>query len=125
MSFLEEAVRLRRDKADYFLLLAMAESKVPTYLRKAEGDFLRAISLEPWNPEAYVGLGVLYKSEGLETKAARQFGKALEADPEHAKARQELADMGIGLKKKKGLGAFLSTAFSGAKAKTKPKPGKK
>ena len=125
MSFLEEAVRLRRDKADYFLLLAMAESKVPSYLRKAEGDFLRAISLEPWNPEAYVGLGVLYKSEGLQTKAARQFGKALEADPEHAKARQELEDMGIGLKKKKGLQAFLSTAFSGAKAKTKLKPGKK
>jgi len=125
VSYLEEAVRLRRDKADYFLLLAMAESKVPSYLRKAEGDFLKAINLEPWNPEAYVGLGVLYKSEGLQTKAVRQLEKALEADPEHAKARQELAEMGIGIKKKKGLQAFLATTFLGAKAKSKAKPGKK
>ncbi|MGZ4886712.1 MAG: DnaJ domain-containing protein [Candidatus Aminicenantales bacterium] len=125
VSILEEAVRLRQDKADYFLLLAMAESKVPSYLLKAEGDFLKAVSLEPWNPEAYVGLGVLYKSEGLQTKALRQFEKALEADPDHAKARQELTEMGGGIKKKKGLQAFLSAAFPGVKAKSKAKPGKK
>jgi len=125
VSYLEEAVRLRRDKADYFLLLAMAESKVSSYLRKAEGDFLKAVNLEPWNPEAYVGLGVLYRSEGLQTKAVRQFEKALEADPEHAKARQELTDMGIGIKKKKGLQAFLSATFLGAKAKSKAKLDKK
>jgi curved DNA-binding protein CbpA len=121
MAFLDEAVRLRRDKADYYLLLAMVESKVPSYLRKAEADFLKAISLEPWNPEGYVGLGVLYKSEGLQTKAIRQFEKALEADPEHAKARQELQDMGVGVKKKKGLLALLSSVFLGSKGKAKKK----
>jgi curved DNA-binding protein CbpA len=103
VAFLEEAIRLRRDKADYFLLLAMAESKVPSYVRKAESDFLTAIRLEPWNPEGYVGLGCLYKNEGLQTKAARQFEKALEAEPEHAQARRELEEMGLGPKKKKGL----------------------
>jgi len=119
VSLLEEAVRLRRDKADYFLLLAMAESRVPSYLRKAEGDFLKAISLEPWNPEAYCGLGQLYKQEGLKTKAIRQLERALEADPEHAKARQELADLGVGKKKKSGLEAFLSLDFFGTKNKAK------
>ncbi len=101
--FLEEAIRLRRDKADYFLLLAMVESKIASYVRKAESDFQTAIRLEPWNPEGYMGLGFLYKNEGLQTKAARQFEKALEADPEHAQARRELEDMGLGTKKKKGL----------------------
>jgi curved DNA-binding protein CbpA len=125
VAYLEEAVRLRRDKADYFLLLAMAESRVASYVRKAEGDFLKAIGLEPWNPEAYVGLGVLYKNEGLQTKAIRHFEKALEADPEHAKARQELIDMGVGVKKKKGLSGLFSMDFFGAKKKDKSKTTKK
>jgi curved DNA-binding protein CbpA len=119
VSLLEEAVRLRRDKADYFLLLAMAESRVPSYLRKAEADFLKAISLEPWNPEAYVGLGVLYKNEGLQTKAIRQFERALGADHEHAKARQELAELDVGVKKKKGLQSLMSLDFFGVKKKKK------
>lgn len=88
--FLEEAVRLRKNKADFYLLLAMAESKIPAFRNKAQEDFLKAINLEPWNPEAYVGLGFLYKSEGLMTKANKQFQKALEADPDHRLARQEL-----------------------------------
>ncbi|MGZ5488105.1 MAG: DnaJ domain-containing protein, partial [Candidatus Aminicenantales bacterium] len=69
IAYLEEAVRMRRDKADYYLLLAMCESKMPPYVKKAEQDFLKAIQLEPWNPEGYVGLGLLYKAEGLQTKA--------------------------------------------------------
>jgi tetratricopeptide (TPR) repeat protein len=119
VTLLEEAVRLRRDKADYFLLLAMCESRIPSYLRKAEEDFIKAINLEPWNPEGYVGLGVLYKGEGLQTKAVRQFEKALEADPEHAKARLELTEMGVGVKKKKWLQGLLSLDFLGTKKKKK------
>ncbi len=121
VTYLEEAVRMRRDKADFWLLLAMAESRIPSYVRKAEGDFLKAIALEPWNPEGYVGLGVLYKTEGLQTKAIRQFEKALEADKEHAKAHQELADLGVGVKKKKGLQGLLSLDFFGAKKKGQTK----
>jgi curved DNA-binding protein CbpA len=122
LTLLDEAVRMRRDKADYYLLLAMVESKIPNYLRKAEGDYLKAISLEPWNPEAYVGLGILYKGEGLQAKAIRQFEKALEADPEHAKAKQELEDLGVGVKKKKGLQSLLSSLdFLGSKGKAKKK----
>jgi tetratricopeptide (TPR) repeat protein len=122
VSYLEEAVRLRRDKADYYLLLAMAESKIQSYVRKGESDFLKAISLEPWNPEGYAGLGILYRTEGLRTKAIRQFKKALAADPEHAKARQELADMGLGpKKKKKGLEGLFSLDFLKFKGTKKKK----
>jgi curved DNA-binding protein CbpA len=111
MAFLEEAIRLRRDKADYFLLLAMAEAKIPSYVKKAESDFLTAIRLEPWNPEGYMGLGFLYKNEGLQTKAIRQFEKALEVEPEHVQARHELQELGVGPKKKKGLEELLSQTF--------------
>ena len=114
VGFLEEAVRIRKDKGDYYLLLAMAESKIPAYRKKAEEDFLKAIGLEPWNPEGYVGLGYLYKNEGLMTKAARQFQKAVEADPEHKLAQQELDQLNKGARTK-GLKGLLSMNFFGPK----------
>jgi len=93
IAYLEEAVRMRRDKADYYLLLAMCESKVPAYVKKSEQDFQKAIQLEPWNPEGYIGLGILYKTEGMQTRAVRQFEKALEVDPDHATAREALDEL--------------------------------
>jgi curved DNA-binding protein CbpA len=92
LALLEEAVRLKDDKGDYYLLLAMAESKIPSLGRKAERDFRRAIEIEPWNPEGYVGLGFLYKREGLALRARKQFEKALEIDSEHKAARQGLEE---------------------------------
>lgn len=116
VSLLEEAVRIRKNKGDYYLLLAMAESKIASYSRKAEEDFLKAITLEPWNPEGYVGLGYLYKNEGLLTKAARQFQKAVEADPDHKLAQQELQLINKG-SRPKGLKGLLSMNFFGSKKK--------
>jgi len=117
IAYLEEAVRVRKDKGDYYLLLAMAESKVPAYVKKAEQDFLRAIQLEPWNPEGYVGLGLLYKAEGLQTKAIRQLEKALEVEPDHASAREALNEL-TGSKKKGARGLF-GMDFFGSKKKKK------
>jgi len=116
IAYLEEAVRVRKDKGDYYLLLAMVESKVPAYVKKAEQDFLNAIQLEPWNPEGYVGLGMLYKAEGLQTKAIKQFEKAVECDRDHAAARAALVEM-TGGEKKKGLTLFGMELFSSKKKK--------
>jgi len=101
LKLLEEAVRLKKNKAIYFLVLAKAKSKVPPFHKKAEEHFQQAIKLEPSNPECYVGLGTYYKEEGLLDKAKKQFKKALEVDPEHQIALKEL---GLTEKpKKKGL----------------------
>jgi curved DNA-binding protein CbpA len=116
VSLLEEAVRIQKHKGDYYLLLAMAEAKIPSYRKKAEEDFLKAIGLEPWNPEGYVGLGYLYKNEGLMTKAGRQFQKAVEADSEHRLALQELEIINKG-NRPKGLKGLLSMSFFGSKKK--------
>jgi tetratricopeptide (TPR) repeat protein len=115
IAYLEEAVRVRRDKADYYLLLAMCESKMPAYVMKAEQDFLKAIQLEPWNPEGYVGLGLLYKSEGLQTKAIKQLEKALEADPDHSSAREALDELTGG--HKKGPKSIFKLDIFGSKKK--------
>ena len=116
IAYLEEAVRVRKDKGDYFLLLAMCESKLPAYIRKAEQDFLKAIQLEPWNPEGHVGLGLLYKAEGLQTKAVKSLEKALEVEPGHAAARDALDEL-TGGKKKGPKGIFGLDIFGPKKKK--------
>lgn len=88
--FLEQAVRLSREKASYFLLLAMTQTKLHIYRKEAEKNFIRALKLEPWNAEAYAALGILYKKEGLHIKAKKQFEKALQIDPDHRIAKKEL-----------------------------------
>jgi len=120
IAYLEEAVRMRRDKADYYLMLAMCESRLPAYVKKAEQDFLKAIQMEPWNPEGYVGLGLLYKAEGMKARAVKQLEKALGVDADHASAREALDEL-TGGEKKKGSSAFFKIDLFGAKKKKKKK----
>jgi curved DNA-binding protein CbpA len=112
--YFEEAIKLKSSKANYRLFLAKTEAKVPLFRGKAEEDFLKAIELEPWNPEHYVALGEFYSLEGLTIKSRRQFKKALDIEPEH-----EVALKALGLAdpsdKKKGLKGALS--FSKKKKK--------
>jgi len=117
VQYLEEAVRLNDNKGDYFLLLALAQSKVRGASKKAEKNFLRAIELEPWNPEGIVGLGILYKKEGLTTRAKKQFERALEIEPGHQAAKQELESMGGGAEEKKGKSIFSADLFGSKKKK--------
>jgi curved DNA-binding protein CbpA len=88
--FLEQAVRLSQDSAKYFLLLAMTQAKLHVYRKEAEKNFIRATKLEPWNAEAFAGLGLMYKREGLHIKAKKQFERALQIDPDHRIAKKEL-----------------------------------
>lgn len=113
---LEEVVRLNKTKGGYFLLLALTETKIPAFRRKAEENFQKAIELEPWNPEGYVGLGILYKQEGMNLKATRLFQKALEYDSDHETARKELETL-TGGQKKTGLKGLFSTSIFGSKKK--------
>jgi len=113
---LQEAIRLNKTKGAYFLLLALTEMKIPAFLRKAEEHFLKAIELEPWNPECYVGLGILYRQEGMNLKATKLFHKALEYDADHEAALRELEALTVG-QKKTGLKGLFSTNIFGSKKK--------
>jgi curved DNA-binding protein CbpA len=107
IAYLHAAVRLRSDKADYYILLALAQSKIDAYQREAELNFKKATQLEPWNPDGYVGLGLLYNKASLKIKAANQFKKALEVDPDHPGARKALMEI-KGKKEKKSFQDILS-----------------
>lgn len=94
ISLIEEAVRLHDKRGRYFLLLAMAQLKIPSLHKKSEENFLKAVALDQWNAEAYVGLGLLYKKEGLVVKARKQLQKALSIDPDHKVALKEMQEAG-------------------------------
>ncbi|MBN1940462.1 MAG: DnaJ domain-containing protein [Candidatus Aminicenantes bacterium] len=117
IQYLEEAVRMNDNKGDYFLLLALAQSKVRGFSKKAEKNFLRAIELEPWNPEGIVGLGLLYKKEGMTTRARKQFERAVEIEPNHQAAKSELELIDGKSEDKKGKGFFSGDLFGSKKKK--------
>jgi curved DNA-binding protein CbpA len=116
LAFLEEAVRLDPNQANYFLLLALTQSKIPMYHRQAEKNFFKAIEISPWNAESYVGLGMMYRKAGLRIKAEKQFRKALAIDSDHRAAQRQLAEMN-GKPKKKSLKEILSLDFISKKKK--------
>jgi hypothetical protein len=59
---------------------------------------------------------VLYKQEGLLTKATRLLKKAVEVESDHEVARRELKALGIG-EKKTGLKGLLAKNIFGPKKK--------
>lgn len=97
------AVKLRPAKADYVFFLAKAQSKIPLYRKQAESGFLRAIELEPLNPEFYLLLGQMYWEEGLTIKAEKLFRKVLRIDPECVPAQNAVLVLERG-RKKEGRG---------------------
>jgi curved DNA-binding protein CbpA len=104
---LQEAIRLDPYKSNYFLLLAMTQSKMRDFHKKAVQNFQKAIELSPWQPDGYLGLGILYKREGMKIKAAKYLKKALQCDPDHTATIKELEDLEE-KPKKKGFKNVLS-----------------
>ncbi|MBI4691191.1 MAG: DUF4388 domain-containing protein [Nitrospirae bacterium] len=82
------AIKINRDKAQYWSYLSLALSKIPNRLKEAEDALLETIKLEPMNGEHYANLGLLYLKSGLNKKAAGQFEKALRFDPGNVKAQK-------------------------------------
>jgi tetratricopeptide (TPR) repeat protein len=89
----EEAIRNNPAKAEYYLLLGLCQSELPQMKRQAEPNLLKAASLEPWNAEHMVALGMLFYSERLFKRAEVFFRKALELEPRHELAGKKLAEI--------------------------------
>jgi tetratricopeptide (TPR) repeat protein len=89
----EDAIRNNPAKAEYYLLLGLCQSEVPTMKRQAEQNLSKAATLEPWNAEHVVALGMLFYSERLPKRAESFFRKALELEPNHELARKKLAEI--------------------------------
>ena len=87
------AVRQNAQTARYHMLLGEAQSRNPDHRwqKMAERSFLQAAELDPWSADYLVVLGQFYKRQGLKARARRQFERAIELQPGHPKALEELA----------------------------------
>jgi len=99
ISALEKAIHCDPKKPDYYYLLGVCQSRIPTLKRDAETNLLKAVEMEPWNAEHYAALGMLFYSEQLLSRAESYFRQALEREPNHAMARKRLEEI-VGPEKK-------------------------
>ena len=90
VSLFSQSVKIAPSKASYVYYLALAQAKIPIYRKQAEEGFMKAIQLEPWNPDYYVTLAQMYWEEGLNIKAEKLFRRALAADPGCLRAEQAI-----------------------------------
>jgi len=98
-----QSVRMEPEVARYRYWLAMALTKNAKWRREAEEHFLRAIELEQFNADYYVGLGMLYKEAGMQRRAESQLKQALQVNPGN-KAAQEALDSLLAANTKKSSG---------------------
>ena len=104
-----QAVRMEPENPRYRYWLGAALSKNAKWRREAEEHFLKAIQLEQFTPDAYVGLGLLYQEAGMHKRAENQFKQALQVSPDNKTAQDALNILlGAGAKKAKGLDSLKS-----------------
>ncbi len=102
-----QSVRMEPENPRYRYWLAMSLSKNAKWRREAEEHFLKAIDLEQFNADYYVGLGVLYREAGMQKRAENQFKQALQVNPGNRAAQEALDAMLAAVEKKNtGLGAL-------------------
>jgi curved DNA-binding protein CbpA len=88
---LRTAVRLDPSRAEYHRALGLALSKNPKWRKQAEDALSKALELNRFDADSYVGLGELYHEGGLETRARKMFEEALALDPDNVHALERLA----------------------------------
>jgi curved DNA-binding protein CbpA len=87
---LREAVRLNPTKAPYHKLLANSLAKNPHWLKEAEEHLQKAIEIDQFDVESYVGLGEIYDKSGMTTRSQRMYQRVLELDPNNEFAQEKL-----------------------------------
>ncbi len=89
-----EAVKVNEKNARCWSYLSLAYIKMDNRLKNAEEAMFQAIELEPLNPDHHANLGHMYLKSGMKEKAQLQFEKTLTIDPDNAKAKKGLQQIG-------------------------------
>ncbi len=90
---LREAVRLF-PKKNYHKLLGQALMKNPKWLRDAEEQFRLALKIDQFDAECYLGLGDIYESEGMKSRAQKMYEQAATYDPENEAVQNKIGKRG-------------------------------
>jgi tetratricopeptide (TPR) repeat protein len=96
--WLRKCVDIAPEEAKYRALLARSLGTVPQYRNEAVDQFERAIQLDPLNVNVIFQFAELYEEMQVPSRARGLYGKILEINPLHVKARERLAGVEAGLK---------------------------
>ena len=88
---LREAVRLDPTKIAYHKLLGQALTKNPKWHKQAEKHLRRVIDAEPYDPDCYLALAVIYEQGGMSMRARKMYEQVALLDPDHEVALEKLA----------------------------------
>jgi len=86
-----EAMRLEPDNVDYILAAANVLSRDRSKQREAAELYEKAISKDQKSRESYLGLGSLYESAGLMTRACRVYQRGAVEIPDDAELKKRLS----------------------------------
>jgi curved DNA-binding protein CbpA len=98
------------------VLLARAYLKNPKWVKRAEETLLAVVQDDDKNVEGHFLLGKIYKQQGLKTRSQTMLRRALELNPEHQQAAEELAEPAPEPEApESGGGGFIRKLFGGKK----------
>jgi tetratricopeptide (TPR) repeat protein len=87
---LNEVVYLKQADAKTYLLLAQCLLKDPDRAKEAEGALKKSMEMEPNDADAHYTLGLVYLQARIKGRAVKAFQRALELNPAHLDADQQL-----------------------------------
>jgi len=93
VEILRQAVILA-PRAEYWALLAEAQSKNPLWLRQAAESYRQALLLDPENADFRIGLGEVFEAMDQGGRAVSTYRGILVRHPDHAEALAALARLG-------------------------------
>jgi len=91
--WLRKCVTIAPDVGKYHAMLARSLANISVYRNEAIEHFQTAIERDPWSTAAYLHFAELYEKMQLPWRARPLYCKILEIDPDHAKARERLAQL--------------------------------
>jgi len=83
----------KKQKEKARILRAKAYVKNPNWMKRAEEELQSVIQEDPQSADAYFTLGLLFKENGMNSRAITAFRKALELNPQHKQAQAELSTL--------------------------------
>jgi len=114
ISYLREALRIRRDVADTYFLLGIAYRETDSLVKYRE-NIEYALRFDPMRPDANYEYGKILLEQGDEAGAAERFRVAVEnAPPERTEPAEALAQFGSAEERLERSSALASTDASAA-----------
>ena len=89
-NYLDRSLRQNPNNGKHLWLLGMCDMMIPERKHRVEEVFLKVSELEPWNPNPFTSLGLMFLSESMLNRSKHYFEKAIKIDPTNQTALENI-----------------------------------